>query len=146
MLVLAVLSFIASKMFLKVQEEYDKFDFNKGLETFTKGLVFLILIPIIIFILFLMSIGIPLALILLALYFIIMYLSFIFTGYLLGYKIWQRFFNNDINLLVVGIFGIAILFVLSLIPGISFIVSTLSMIIGIGIIYDTLLKKFGSDE
>ncbi len=64
----------------------------------------------------------------------------------MGYKIWQRFFNNDINLLVVGIFGIAILFVLSLIPGISFIVSTLSMIIGIGIIYDTLLKKFGSDE
>ena len=146
MLVFAVLSLIASKMFLKVQEEYDKFDFNKGLETFTKGLVFLILIPIIIFILFLMSIGIPLEFILLALYFIIMYLSTIFTGYLIGYKIWQRFFNNDINLLVVGIFGIAILFVLSLIPGISFIVSTLSMIIGIGIIYDTLLKKFGSDE
>lgn len=146
MLVFAVLSLVASKMFVRVQEEYNKFDFNKGLETFTKGLIFLVLTPIIICILFLMSIGIPLALILLALYFIVMYLSVIFTGYLIGYKIWQKFFNNDINLLVVGIFGIAILFVLSLIPGINFIVSMLSMVIGIGIIYDTLLKKIGSDE
>lgn len=146
MLVFAVLSLVASKLFVRIQDEYNKFDFNKGLETFTKGLVFLVLTPIIIFILLLMSIGIPLALILLALYFIVMYLSVIFTGYLIGYKIWQKFFNNDINLLVVGIFGIAILFVLSLIPGISFIVSILSMVIGIGIIYDTLIKKIGSEE
>ena len=146
MLVFAVLSLVASKLFVRVQENYDKFDFNKGLETFTKGLVFMILVPIIIFVLFLMSIGIPLALILLALYFIIMYLSTIFTGYLIGYKLWQKFFNNDINMLVVGIFGIAILFILNLIPGINFIVSMLSMFIGIGIIYDTLLKKMGSNE
>ena len=146
MLVFAVLSFAASKLFVRVQKEYDKFDFNNGLETFTKGLVFVILVPIIIFILFLMSIGIPLALILLALYFIIMYLSTIFTGYLIGYKLWQKFFNNDINMLVVGIFGIAILFILNLIPGISFIVSMLSMFIGIGVIYDVVLKKMGSNE
>ena len=146
MLVFAVLSFAASKLFVRVQKEYDKFDFNNGLETFTKGLVFVILVPIIIFILFLMSIGIPLALILLALYFIIMYLSTIFTGYLIGYKLWQKFFNNDINMLVIGIFGIALLFILNLIPGISFIVSMLSMFIGIGVIYDVVLKKMGSNE
>lgn len=146
MLVFAVLSLVASKIFTRMQKEYDKFDFNKGLETFTKGLLFLILMPIIIFVLFLMSIGIPLALIFLALYFIIMYLSTIFTGYLIGYKLWQRFFNNDINMLVVGIFGLSILFVLNLIPGISFIVSLLTMFIGIGIIYDVILKKIGSNE
>ena len=146
MLVFAVLSLVASKIFTRMQKEYDKFDFNKGLETFTKGLLFLILMPIIIFVLFLMSIGIPLALILMALYFIIMYLSTIFTGYLIGYKLWQRFFNNDINMLVVGIFGLSILFVLNLIPGISFIVSLLTMFIGIGIIYDVVLKKIGSNE
>ena len=84
-LIFAVLSLAASKIFTRVQKEYDKFDFNKGLETFTKGLMFLIIVPFIIVILFLMSIGIPLSLILLALYFIIMYLSTIFTGYLLGY-------------------------------------------------------------
>ena len=80
------------------------------------------------------------------LYFIIMYLSNVFAGYLLGYKLWQRFFNNDINMLVVGIFGLAILFVLNLIPGINFIVSLLSLIIGIGIIYDVIIKKIGSNE
>ena len=71
MLVFAVLSFAAPKLFTRMQKEYDKFDFNKGLEVFTKGLVFMILVPVIIFILFLMSIGIPLALILLALYFLL---------------------------------------------------------------------------
>ena len=145
-LIFAVISLAASKIFTNIQDEYSKFDFNKGLETFTKGLLFVILVPIIIFILLLMSIGIPLALILLAFYFIIMYLSVIFTGYLIGYKLWQRFFNNDINMLVVGIFGLAILFVLNLIPGINFIVSLLSLIIGIGIIYDVIIKKIGSNE
>lgn len=145
-LIFAVLSLAASKIFTRVQKEYDKFDFNKGLETFTKGLMFLIIVPFIIVILFLMSIGIPLSLILLALYFIIMYLSTIFTGYLLGYKLWQKFFDKDINMLVVGIFGLAILFILNLIPGISFIISTLTTIIGIGIIYDVILKKIGSND
>lgn len=146
LMVFAVLSLVMSKVFVKLQKEYDNFDFNKGLEAFTKGLMFLIIMPIVIFVLFLMSIGIPLALILLALYFVIIYLSTIFTGYLIGYKLWQRFFNKDINMLVIGIFGIAILFVLSLIPGISVIVSALTMIIGIGIIYDVILKGIGSSE
>ena len=145
-LVFAVLSLAASKLFIRVQKEYDKFDFNKGLEAFTKGLMFLIIVPIIIFILFLMSIGIPLSLILLAFYFIIMYLSTIFAGYLLGYKLWQKFFDKDINMLVVGIFGLGILFIFSLIPGISFIVSAISTLIGIGIIYDVIIKKIGSSD
>lgn len=145
-LVFAILSLVASKLFIRVQKEYDKFDLNRGLETFTKGLMFLIFVPIIIFVLFMMSIGIPLSLILLALYFIIMYLSTMFTGYLLGYKLWQRFFNKDINMLVIGIFGLAILFICSLIPGISFIVSALSTVVGIGIIYDVILKKIGSND
>lgn len=145
-LIFAVLSLAASKMFINIQNEYEKFDFNKGMETFTKGLLFLIFVPIVIFILLLMTIGIPLALILLALYFIIVYLSTVFTGYLLGFKLWQKFFNKDINMLVVGIFGYAILFILNLIPGISFIVSMLSTIIGIGIIYDVVIKKMGAKE
>lgn len=145
MLVFAVLSLVAPKIFIKMQKEYDKFDFNKGIEVFTKGLVFLILVPIIVFILFLMSIGIPLSLIFLALYFIFMYLSTVFTGYLLGYKLWQKFFDKDINMLVVGIFGLAILFILNLIPGINAIISTITVILGIGIIYDTILNKLGSN-
>ena len=146
MLVFAFLSLVASKLFTRIEKEYDKFDFNKGLEVFTKGLVFMILVPVIIFVLFLMSIGIPLALIFLALYFIVMYLSTMFTGYLIGYKLWQKFFNKDINMLVVGIFGLAILFVLNLIPGISIIVSILTVFIGTGIIYDVILKKIGSSD
>ena len=144
LIVFAVISLVIPRVFTRMHKEYDKFDFNKGLETFTKGLLFMILLPIVIFILLLMSFGIPLAFILLALYFITIYLSTIFTGYLIGYKLWQRFFNKDINMLVVGILGILVLFILSLIPGISFIVSSISMIIGIGIIYD-VLKKGSSD-
>ena len=129
-LVFAVLSLASSKIFVRIQKEYEKFDFNKALETFTKGLIFVIVLPIIIF----------------ALYFIIMYLSNVFAGYLLGYKLWQKFFDKDINMLVVGIFGLAILFILNLIPGINMIVSIISMMIGIGVIYDVILKKMGSND
>ena len=49
-------------------------------------------------------------------------------------------------MLVVGIFGLGILFIFSLIPGISFIVSAISTLIGIGIIYDVIIKKIGSSD
>ena len=49
-------------------------------------------------------------------------------------------------MLVVGIFGLAILFVFNLIPGISMIVSMLTVLIGVGIIYDVILKKLGSND
>lgn len=137
-LIFAVLSLLMPKVFTNIQEKYEKLDFNKGIELFTEGLIFLILIPVISCVLILISIGIPLALILLALYFIIIYLSKIFMAYLIGYKLWQKFFDNDINMLVIGILGLAVLFILSLIPGVSMLVNIITLIMGIGIIYDNL--------
>ena len=140
--VFAIMSLLIPKLFETINIEYETLDFNKGLATFTKGLLFLILVPFISLFLFVIQFGIPLALIVLCFYFIIIYLSNVFTGYLLGYKLWKKFFKNDMNILVVGILGYLLLFILNLIPGISSLVSLLTLLFGIGIICDVLSKMF----
>lgn len=140
-LIFALLSLFMPNKFKEIEEKYNKLDFNNGVETFTKGLVFLIVVPLAIVVLFAITIGIPLALILGALYLIILYLSNVFAAYLLGYKLWQNFFNKDVNILIIGILGLAILFILSLIPGIKVLVSVFALLIGIGIIYDIFISR-----
>lgn len=144
LLILAILTLIAPKLFKKIENTYEKFDFNKALETFTKGLVLLVMMPLVMFALVLISFGIPLALILLAIYIITIYLSPIFSAYLLGYKLWQKFFDKDMNMLIVGILGLSTLFILYLIPGINALAKVIITIIGIGILYDTVIKKISS--
>lgn len=139
--IFAILSLIRPKIFENVQNNFKELNFNKGVSTLTKGLSFLIIVPVISFMLLMFPFGISLSLIMLALYFIIMYLSTLFSGYLLGYKLWQRFLKSDINLLLVGILGYSILFLLELIPGFGSLVRLSCVLFGIGIITELYIKK-----
>lgn len=136
--VFAVISLLLPKAFNKIQTEYEKVDFNKGLEIFIEGLVFLIVVPIIVMFLLVTTIGLPIALILLVLYIIAIYLSKIFASYLLGYKLWQKYSTKDINILVLGMIGLIIIFVLELIPVVNSLVSIITLLIGLGMIYDLI--------
>ena len=137
--IFAIMSLLVPKIFEKINADYEVVDFNKGLSVFTKGLLFLMLVPFVAVLLLIVPFGIPLSLILLVLYFIIIYLSKIFVGYLLGFKLWQYLFKKDTNILLVGIIGYLLLFILDLIPGIDVLTSLLSMLFGIGIIFKLLL-------
>ena len=139
--IFALLSLIRPKIFEDVQNNFKEFDFNKGISTFTKGLSFLIIVPVISLMLLMLPFGIPLSLIILALYFIVVYLSSMFTGYLIGYKLWQNFLKSDINLLLVGMLGYSILFLLELIPGFGSLVRLSCVLFGIGVIIDLYMKK-----
>ena len=139
-LTFALLSLVLGRVFESIQKNYEKMDFNKGIELFTKGLVFLILIPIISLLLFMIGFGFASGLLLIALYVIFIYLSKIFAGYLLGYKIWQKYGKKDINVLLIGILGLFIIAILNLIPGVSMLVSIFTLFIGLGIICD-LFKR-----
>lgn len=141
LLIFAIFTLIMPKVFEKINDDYNRFDFSKGVETFAKGLVFLILVPLFSLFLLIIPFGISLSLIMIALYFIIIYLSKIFAAYLLGYKLWQKLFKTDTNILLVGILGLALLFVLDFIPGINFLVSFLTLLLGIGIIFELLFDK-----
>ncbi len=133
-LVFAVLTIFLPNLFSAIQNKYKKVDFNQGIESITKGLVFLIIVPVISVICLLIPFGVSLSLILLVLYILAIYLSKIFAAYLLGYKIWQKYFKSDINILVVGLMGLFILFVLDFIPVIRGLSLMISLLFGIGII------------
>ena len=140
-LVFAVITLCAPKIFEKIQNMYSKTSASKCAATITKGLALLILVPTIAMIILLLPFGAPLTLILTALYFIAIYISQIFTGYFVGYKLWQKYINSDINILIVGIFGLAIMFILSLIPIVNIFVILFSLFFGIGVIYECLTEK-----
>lgn len=139
-LVFAAITLLFPNLFTKINEKYEKMEFSEVIEVFTKGLVVLILVPIITILLFCTLIGVPLAIILLLFYGIAIYLSTIFTAYLLGYKIWQKVFNKEINVLALGLIGLFILFLCSLIPGVRTLVSIITTLIGLGLIV-TIFKK-----
>lgn len=134
--VFAIMTVLIPHVFSLIQKKYDKVDLNVGIETFTKGLVFLIIVPVISIVCFVIPFGTPMSLILIALYAIAVYLSSIFTAYLIGYKVWQRYFKSDINMLLVGILGLAILFVLDFVPIVRGLCMIISLMFGIGIMIE----------
>ena len=136
--VFAFISLLVPKIFNKIQSLYKKVDFNKATETFSKGLVFIIIVPVFALFALLVPFGTPLSLITISLYLISLYVSKIFTGYLLGYKLWEKYMKKDINMLLVGILGLFVLFVLDFIPFVRGIVTLISVLCGVGIIVEYL--------
>ncbi len=137
-LIFAIICLLFPKVIEYINKKYEKISFDNGLELFTKGLLSLVLIPIIAIILMITVIGVPLSIILIVLYFIALYLSTIFMAYLLGYKIWQKLFNKDMNMLLIGLIGLFILLILNLIPGIRYLVAIITIIVGLGLIIDKI--------
>lgn len=140
-LIFSLLTLVCSKWFEKIHSMYEKCGFNNIVETFSKGLVFSIVVPAVAIILLLLPFGVSLSFILIALYFIAMYLSKIFAGYFVGYRLWQAYLKSDINMLVVGIFGLSILFVLDFIPVINTLSRIFALFFGVGIIVNLYRKE-----
>lgn len=140
-LVFAVISLIFPSAFSKINNKFEDMQFGEVIEVFTKGLVTLIIVPVVAVFACFTIIGIPLGIITLLLYGIAMYLTTIFTAYLLGYKIWQKVFSKDAHVLLLGLFGLFILFIFSLIPGVRTLVSIITVLIGLGLLIDVIRPK-----
>lgn len=139
LLVFAVLALTIPKVFEKTKK--CEFSFMKILTLSGDGLLLLVLVPIAIVLLLTIVIGAPLALIILALYLIMLYLSNAFAGYYLGKYIWTKFIKKEDNILLEALIGITILFILYLIPFVGVITSMLSFLAGLGLIVLTIKKK-----
>jgi len=142
-LIFGVMSLLLPGIFRKIDNKFENMGFNETIEVFTKGLVIVIIVPIIAILVCLTLIGVPLAIVSILLYGIAIYLAKVFTAYLLGYKIWQKIFKKDVHVLLVGILGLFILFLFSLIPGagIQFVITALITLVGLGLIFDTIRNK-----
>ena len=137
-LIFAVICLLFPKIITRISDKYEKVESGEVIEVFTKGLLTLILLPIIGIMLFMTVIGLPLGVIGLIFYGVAIYLSTIFTAYLLGYKIWQKVFNKDMNMLLIGLIGLFVLLILNLIPGINYLVAIITIVIGLGLIFDSI--------
>ena len=140
-LIFAAISLFLPNAFTNINDKYAEFTFGEGVEVFTKGLVIFILVPVISVILLITMIGLPLGIILLILYGIAIYVSKVFTAYLIGYNIWQKAFDKDAHIIFFGIIGLFVLLLLDLIPGVRTLATIFTVLIGLGLIFDVIKKN-----
>lgn len=106
---------------------------NKYWQSLLMGLAALILTPLVIILLMLTIVGIPLALIILAIYLSAILLSTIFGAYYLGEIFFKKLLKiKKINNYGLAVLGLIIFTLLSVIPFIGWMVSFLTIILGLG--------------
>ena len=116
LVVFLALYFIVPKLFKKLEKKNKDLNSLSFFSLFGFGALSIILIPVVFLLLLNLVLGLPLALLLLVCYIIAICLSSIFTGYLIGYLIWKYFVKKESNSLLIGLMGILILQILSIIP------------------------------
>ncbi len=137
--VFVVITAIFSNTTSKITKIYE--DNKKYLKIASVGLLILCCAPIISLFLLVSSLGISLGFILIAIYIIGLYLSQIFTGFILGDAIFNKLIKKELNAVLVGIIGIVILKLLMLIPHIGGLITIISLIFGLGTIYELVFVK-----
>ena len=141
MVVFVALALIVPGMFKRIEKKQELTTFN-FVSMMGYGALSLIIFPLLGSLLFLSVIGIPLAIILFAFYIAVFMLSIIFTGYYLGLVIYKKLLKKDVNILLSGLMGITILYLLSIIPKIGFIVALVYALAGMGVV----IKLFAKDN
>lgn len=142
LVIFLALYLLAPKLFKKIESNNANITVLNVFSMFGFGTLSLILIPVIFILLLTITFCIPLAILLLILYVLAIWLSSIFTGYLLGYVIWTKLMKKENNPLLIGLIGIVVLNLLGIIPYIGILVTVISVMIGMGII----LQQFKRNE
>lgn len=140
LLVFLALAVIVPSLFKRIENKNKDITLLNAFSMLGFGALTLILVPILFIFLIMLFIGVQLALLLLILYILVIWLSIIFSGYLLGYVIWKNFVKKEENTLLIGLIGISIISILTVIPYISGFASVISLMIGVGVVLQ-LLKK-----
>lgn len=142
LVIFLALYLLAPKLFKKIESNNANITVLNVFSMFGFGTLSLILIPVIFILLLTITFCIPLAILLLILYVLAIWLSSIFTGYLLGYVIWTKLMKKENNPLLIGLIGIVVLNLLGIIPYIGILITVISVMIGIGVI----LQQFKRNE
>lgn len=130
-IVMAVLGAIYHKLHDKVAEQSDA---NRTGMNLVAGLVVLVVVPVISLLLIMTIVGAPLAIILLALYVVMIYLSQGFAGVWLGHLIIEKVFKSKANIYAEAFVGILILGLLALVPYLGVATGFLGLVLGLGLI------------
>ncbi len=96
------------------------------------GFVFLVVFPVLIGILMFTLIGVPLALILLAMYLILLYVSRIVTALAIGNWLFGRLGRTEVSRYAAFFVGLLIFWILTAIPKIGPLISLIGLLLGLG--------------
>jgi hypothetical protein len=111
---------------------------NEPAKSFSWGLVFLILVPIICFILLFTVIGIPLSIIVMAMYLVLLYVSKVFVGLFIGRWVLLNFKKSKkdktFSLLLAMVIGIIFFYVITSIPIIGWLINIVAVVWAFGAI------------
>lgn len=136
----AVLALIVPKLFERINKLNKEIDTFKFVSYMGYGILSMLLMFIVIPLLFMLTIGTYLGLLLLAFYIIVALLSVMFTGYLIGYIIWTKFIKKEENYLLIGLVGISVITILNSLPYVGIYFALISVLTGIGLVLN-LFKK-----
>lgn len=136
LVVFVLLHLTAPKLFEKIIEQ-TKDGKNIG-KSLVIGLAVLAATPMIGLFLLFTSFGIAAGLLLIDLYIVAMYLSIIFSGYVVGYIGWTKLIKNEENPYLFGSLGIIAIKLLSLIPGLGELLMFASLLLGLGITFNLI--------
>lgn len=131
---------ILPALFKRMDSKIKDISWIKALTLMGYGALTLIAVPMALILLISFVFGISLAFIIGAVYVIAIMTSTMFSGYLLGNVIWAKFIKKDKNLLLTGLLGISIIYILKLIPVVGTFVSLISLLVGMGLVMK-LFKK-----
>ena len=141
LIVALVMTYLLPNIFTTLKDKYTSLKTEDYFKLFGKGLLFLIGIPMIAITLLLSSVAVSLSFILIAFYFILSYITIIFTGYIVGNIIWTKLFKKEENKYIALLIGVAVIKVVELVPIVGPLVSVASLFIGLGIIVENILNK-----
>lgn len=133
---------LVPQLFKRIDKKNEKITILNVFSLFGFGTLSLILIPTIFLMLLTLIFCMPLAILILILYIIAIWLSSIFTSYLVGNLIWKKFIKKEENIYLTGLIGISIVSILSIIPYIGVLISAIVVMFGMGII----LQQFKKDN
>lgn len=143
--VLFVFALLLPKAMDKTDTTFDNKPFNYYAKNTLLGLLLIVCTPIIILLLLASYFGTSLGLILLALYFIALYLSYGLASYIFGNLIFNKLLKLNINRFLIITMGIILIKLLALIPVLGGIIIIISTSLGIYTLWE-LVKKDDDDK
>ncbi|MCD4694299.1 polymer-forming cytoskeletal protein [bacterium] len=114
---------------------------EKPLTTLGKGTLIMFLTPIVCIVLLFTIIGIPISLILLLSYIIIIIVTRVFVGILIGKLILQKLKIKKTSLMKEMVVGVILLWFIFSLPEIGFMFSLIALWLGLGAIWNLIQKK-----
>ena len=145
-IVFLVITIVIPKAIDKTEVLYKNADIHKWIKSIGFGFALYLCIPIVCLILLLSNIGIALGLIIVALFAISIYLSYIFAGFVFGNLLLVKGLKLKSNKYLSGIIGILLIKLLVTLPVIGPFIGFICATIGIAIIWNLVIANGKEDN